>query len=63
MSDYPKLMESTANPGLVLLMTRPDTGTIVRDADISEKGLGDWCDEWNPDVLIPFTGTVELSNE
>ena len=60
---YPKLMESTANPGLVILMVDEETGTVVRDADIPEGGVGSWSDIWEPSVLVPFIGTVELSND
>ena len=56
---YPCLMISPKSGGVVLL-TSYKTGTIVSPDGIS--GLGEYSRIWRQDLLIPYSGTVELSN-
>jgi hypothetical protein len=57
---FPKLM--TDGKGLIVLMSRPYTGTIVSGGFVYPIGQH-FADYWDMNVFNDFEGTVELKNE
>lgn len=57
---YPCLMESSVT-GAVFLMTDYNAGTMVH-AGTSKGIVGNHSMGWNPSVLVPYNGTIILSN-
>lgn len=60
---FPKLM--TDGKGLIILMYKPDCGTIVgiKGHYHGMMGIGEHCEGWDMDRFHDFEGSVKLQNE
>jgi hypothetical protein len=57
---YPCLMESECE---VVLFTSITTGTVVGHKINPSWLIGQYVDDWIPEMFTPFKGTITLSND
>lgn len=58
---FPALMESTRQPGLVILFTRPGVGTVVSlPDDVKDSFIGDHSTSWIKELFVPFNGEITI---
>ena len=62
--NFPRLMRSIDNPGLIVLFANPGLGTVVSVGHGEEiHTVADISDDWDPEAFELFAGEVSLLNE